>query len=81
MPNARILTVGSMAGESINLDSGTLRSSGIEILGSGFGSLSTTDLEKFHQDTIPEMFQRAADGTLKIELMEGNIKTIERLWV
>lgn len=76
----RIITVGSMAGETINLDSGTLRSSAIEILGSGFGSLSKTDLETFHKDILPEMFQLAAEGNLKIELVEGDLKAIETLW-
>jgi len=76
----RIVTVGSMAGETINLDSGTLRSSGIEILGSGFGSLSKTDLENFHKNILPEMFQLAAEGDLIIELVEGDIKAIETLW-
>lgn len=76
----RIVTVGSMAGENINLASGILRSSAIEILGSGFGSLSKTDLEGFHKEVLPEMFQLAADGKLKIELVQGDIKDIERLW-
>jgi NADPH:quinone reductase-like Zn-dependent oxidoreductase len=43
----KIVTVGDMAGENINLSSDTLRSSAIEISGSGFGSLSQDDLKKF----------------------------------
>src|SRR5690606_4936288 len=76
----RIVTVGSMAGENINLGSGTLRSSAIEILGSGFGSLSQEDLQDYSQIILPEMFQLAADGRLKIELVVDSIKNIERLW-
>lgn len=76
----KIVTVGSMAGENISLDSGTLRSSAIEILGSGFGSLSQIDLANFHREILPEMFQLAADGNLKIELVEGDIQNIESLW-
>src|SRR5690554_3340412 len=76
----RIVTVGSMAGETISLGSGTLRSSAIELMGSGFGSLSSEDLHHFSQVILPEMFQLAADGHLKIELVVDTIKNIERLW-
>ncbi len=77
----RIVTVGSMAGENISLSSGILRSSAIEILGSGFGSLSQEDLKQFDQKILPEMFKLAADGNLKMEIIQGNIRDIENLWV
>lgn len=76
----RIVTVGSMAGENINLSSGVLRSSAIEILGSGFGSLSQKDLKMLSQDILPELFQLAADGKLQMELVVESIKDIESLW-
>lgn len=76
----KIVTVGSMAGEHINLASDTLRSSAIEILGSGFGSLSQKDFDSFYQELLPEMFQLAADGKLKMELVTGDLKDIESLW-
>lgn len=79
-PKTRIVSVGTMAGETINLASGILKSSAIEILGSGFGSLSEKDLEKFSQKILPEMFQLAAEGKLTMELAEGNIENIEKLW-
>jgi NADPH:quinone reductase-like Zn-dependent oxidoreductase len=41
-PRVRFVAVGSMAGENITLPSGTLRSSDIELLGSGIGSLPQT---------------------------------------
>lgn len=78
--NVRIVTVGSMAGENINLSSGVLRSSAIEIMGSGFGSLSQDDLKNYDRNILPEMFQLAADGTLNIEVVEGSIRDIESLW-
>jgi len=76
----RIVTVGSMAGENISLPSGVLRSSAIEILGSGFGSLSQEDLQSLSQEVLPEMFQLAADGKLHIELVVESLKNIEHLW-
>lgn len=76
----RIVTVGSMAGETINLESGILRSSDIEIVGSGFGSLSKVDLEDFQKQILPKMFQLAAHGKLSMDLVEGSIENIEKLW-
>lgn len=76
----RIVTVGSMAGENIQLESGILRSSAIEILGSGFGSLSEGDLEYYDKQILPEMFQLAANGHLIIDVVLGSLKNIEHLW-
>lgn len=76
----KIVSVGSMAGESINLDSGILRSSAIEILGSGFGSLSEDDFKHYDQEVLPEMFQLAADGELTMDLVEGKLENIAELW-
>lgn len=76
----KIVTVGSMAGENINLSSGVLRSSAIQILGSGFGSLSKENLDAYHREILPEMFQLAADGKLKMDLVRGQLVNIENLW-
>lgn len=76
----RIVSVGSMAGENISLSSGVLRSSAIEILGSGFGSLSKDDLQSLSREVLPEMFKLAADGKLKMELVVDSLKNIEQLW-
>lgn len=76
----RLVTVGSMAGENINLASGTLRSSTIEISGSGLGSLSKEDLQQFSAGVLPEMFQLAAEGKLTIEIENTTLKNIETAW-
>lgn len=76
----RIVSVGSMAGNSINLDSETLRSSAIEIVGSGFGSLSEEDFDRYDQEILPEMFELAANGKLTMDLHEGKLEDIESLW-
>lgn len=76
----RVVSVGSMAGGTISLASETLRSSAIEILGSGFGSLSQEDFKHLNQIILPEMFQVAADGKLSMELVEGKLEDIEDLW-
>ncbi|MBB6271282.1 NADPH:quinone reductase-like Zn-dependent oxidoreductase [Pedobacter cryoconitis] len=78
--SVKIVTVGAMAGESIKLESGTLRSAAIEILGSGLGSLSENDIRHFNTRVLPEMFQLAADGKLKMEIHEEKIEDIEAVW-
>jgi NADPH:quinone reductase-like Zn-dependent oxidoreductase len=76
----RIVTVGGMAGEHINIASSTLRSSAIELLGSGLGSLSKAELDQFDTEILPEMFQLAADGHLKIETHVEPLENIEVAW-
>ena len=76
----RIVSVGSVAGKDIILESDTLRSSAIEILGSGIGSLSQDDLKKFGSDVLPEMFMLAAEGKLKIQTETADLKDIESAW-
>lgn len=79
-PRVRIVTVGSMAGETINLMSGTLRSSAFEITGSGFGSLSEEEFKKFDTEVLPEMFHLAAEGNLTIDTQIEKVENIETAW-
>lgn len=76
----KIVTVGDMAGKTITLDSATLRSSDIEILGSGLGSLSKQDIEDFDSNILPEMFQVAANGEVKMDVVTFPLKDIEKAW-
>ncbi len=76
----RIVTVGSMAGENINLPSGVLRSSPIEISGSGFGSLSGQDFKKFNAEVLPEMFELAAGGKITIATESNTLENIGTAW-
>ena len=76
----RIVTVGDMAGESINLLSVLLRSAPVEILGSGLGSFSQNDLKTFNSQILPELFQLAADKKLIIETQVENLADIEAVW-
>jgi NADPH:quinone reductase-like Zn-dependent oxidoreductase len=76
----RYVTVGAMAGESISVPSSILRSSAIEILGSGIGSISKEDMRKLQTQILPEMFQLAAEGKLKIATQTADLKDIETAW-
>jgi NADPH:quinone reductase-like Zn-dependent oxidoreductase len=76
----RIVTVGDMAGEVINLSSGILRSSAIEILGSGLGSLSREDFSIYNTQILPDIFQLAAEGKIVMDLMTERLENIEKVW-
>jgi len=76
----RYITVGSMAGENIQLPSAVLRSSAIEVLGSGLGSLSSDALHQLNADVLPEMFQLVAGGKLKIETVIAPLRDVETAW-
>ena len=75
-----IVTVGSMAGETIQLASGTLRSSAFELMGSGIGSISKEAMHRFNTELLPELFLLAAQGKLKIETIDKPLDTIESSW-
>ena len=76
----RLVTVGSMAGDKIQLSSGTLRSSDIEIVGSGFGSLPDEIIDQLFKEVLPEMLLLAAAGKLKIDTVTAALKDIEVAW-
>jgi NADPH:quinone reductase-like Zn-dependent oxidoreductase len=74
------VTVGGMAGDKIQLSSGVLRSSDIEMMGSGLGSLPKEDMQKLFTELLPEMFTLAAEGKIKIGTVTANLKDIETAW-
>ena len=76
----KIVSVGDIAGSRISLDSGTLRGTDIEILGSGLGTFSRHDLQEFSMKTLPEMFNLAAQGRLMMETHVESLRDIERIW-
>ncbi len=79
-PKVRFVTVGSMAGEEIKVTSNLLRSTAIEILGSGFGSIPADVMQKLPSEILPEMLQLAANGKLKIETVTADLKDVEAAW-
>jgi len=76
----RYVTVGGMAGDKIQLSSGTLRSSDIELSGSGLGSLPADGMKRLFTELLPEMFQLAADGKLVIDTVTASLKDVESTW-
>ncbi len=65
-----------MAGPNISLPAATLRSSGLELLGSGFGSAS---LEQIRQAVIA-FFDHIAANPLQFSLKTAPLSEVTTLW-
>ncbi|WP_300602461.1 zinc-binding alcohol dehydrogenase family protein [Niabella sp.] len=76
----KVVTVGAMAGDALPVSSAALRSADIELMGSGFGSLTPKDFDAFNKTMLPEMFERAAAKQLKIDLDIEPLINIEAAW-
>ncbi|MGU3374606.1 quinone oxidoreductase family protein [Chryseobacterium sp. M5A1_1a] len=76
----KLVTVGGMSGDTIQLSSQILRGTDIQISGSGLGSWTKEESALLFSEIIPEMFQAAIDGNIKIETEEVDIKNIEAVW-
>jgi len=76
----RLITVGGMAGDNITLSSSILRSTDIQISGSGLGSWPPGEIKLLLNKILPEMFQLAVDGRLKMETVTVPLKDIEEVW-
>jgi NADPH:quinone reductase-like Zn-dependent oxidoreductase len=72
----RFIQIGESAGKTISLPAATLRSSGLELLGSGFGSAS---LDQIRQ-ALAEFFQIAAREPFQFHVKTAPLREIEALW-
>lgn len=76
----RVVSVGGMSGDTIQLSSQILRGTDIQISGSGLGSWSPEEFKMLLSEILPEMFQAAVQGKLKIETETIDLKDIETIW-
>jgi NADPH2:quinone reductase len=72
----RFVQVGDTGGKTIQLPAAILRSSAIELLGSGFGSASINELFK----AVADFFQFAEKSQLKIDIKPVPLRNVEVLW-
>ncbi len=72
----RYIQIGNSAGAKISLDASILRSSGLEILGSGFGSASMADLAA----SVSEFFTEAARQPFEIGIRTFPLRDVESAW-
>jgi NADPH:quinone reductase-like Zn-dependent oxidoreductase len=75
-PRIRFVQIGSISGESITLPGGSLRSGGIELLGSGLGSLSAKQILQ----SLRTMFAATAKVQFEIDIDRVPLAKVEEAW-
>jgi NADPH:quinone reductase-like Zn-dependent oxidoreductase len=76
----RYVSVGTMGGDAIQLSAAILRSVDLQLSGSGMGSWTKQQVSRFFSEIMPEMFQLAAEGRLRIETIPLKLADIEKIW-
>ena len=76
----RFISIGSMAGDTIQLSAENLRSVDLQLSGSGVGSWTKSDIQQAFQVILPEMFKLAAGKELKVETINISLSEIEKAW-
>ena len=72
----RYVNIGSTAGTDITLPAAALRSSGLELIGSGFGSASMDQI----RSAIADFFTEAAKSPFDFTIQPAPLRDVERLW-
>jgi NADPH:quinone reductase-like Zn-dependent oxidoreductase len=72
----RFVQIGNSAGKTISLDAATLRSSGLELLGSGFGSASLDQILA----AVGEFFQLSATKPFHFNVKTAPLSEVEAFW-
>jgi NADPH:quinone reductase-like Zn-dependent oxidoreductase len=75
-PRIRFVQIGSISGNTISLSAGLLRSSGVELLGSGLGSLSSQDI--LH--SLSTMFAAESKTRFAIDIEPVPLSQVEEAW-
>ncbi|MGA1983630.1 MAG: zinc-binding alcohol dehydrogenase family protein [Acidobacteriaceae bacterium] len=75
-PRIRYVQIGAISGDSILLKAEWLRSSGLELMGSGLGSLSAAAIV----EALRRMYEVAASTGLKIETEPVPLAEVEAAW-
>jgi NADPH:quinone reductase-like Zn-dependent oxidoreductase len=75
-PRVRHVQLGQSAGPTITLGAEVLRSSGLEIVGSGAGTIPVAEIMK----AVPEFMALAATGELPIDIAEVPLADVESAW-
>jgi NADPH:quinone reductase-like Zn-dependent oxidoreductase len=75
-PRIRYVQIGAITGETISLSGALLRGSGLELMGSGLGSLSAAAI----LESLRRMYEVAASTRLKIETEIVPLSDVETAW-
>jgi hypothetical protein len=72
----RLIQIGEMAGPIIKLPAAALRSSGLEVMGSGGGSIPPAAIF----ETFPRLWELAANGELRIDAVPVPLTDVAEAW-
>jgi NADPH:quinone reductase-like Zn-dependent oxidoreductase len=76
----RFVQVGQMAGPTITLSAGILRSAGIELVGMGFGSVPAEVMARASGDHLPRLLAMVAEGRLHLETQRRPLSEVQDAW-
>ena len=76
----RYIHIGEMAGSTIQLPGAVLRSTGLELYGSGGGSISKEAMVSLFTEIVPTIFRLAAEGKLIIDTEVVPLSGIAEAW-
>jgi NADPH:quinone reductase-like Zn-dependent oxidoreductase len=75
-PRIRFVQIGSISGNAINLPASFLRSSGVELMGSGLGSLSAQQIRQ----SLTTMFAAVSKVRFAIDIHPVPLAQVEEAW-
>ncbi|MDT5312668.1 MAG: hypothetical protein QOE74_1688 [Mycobacterium sp.] len=78
--STRFVQIGSMAGLTMNLPAGILRSAGITICGVGPGSVPPEVMGRIRTEALPKLFTMVADGRLHLRVQAKPLVDVEQAW-
>jgi NADPH:quinone reductase-like Zn-dependent oxidoreductase len=78
--STRFVQIGSMAGMTMNLPAGILRSTGIVLSGVGIGSVPPEVLGRARVEALPRMFDMVAAGQLHLSTLPRPLAEVEQAW-
>jgi NADPH:quinone reductase-like Zn-dependent oxidoreductase len=76
----RFVQIGSMAGLTMNLPAGILRSAGITMSGVGLGSVPPDVLARVRTEALPRLFAMVGDGELQLRTLAKPLADVEQAW-
>ena len=78
--HTRYAQIGSMAGLTMTLPAGILRSAAITISGVGLGSIPPEVIGRIRAEALPKMFAMVAAGELQLGVEARSLADVEQAW-
>ncbi|MCW2558464.1 MAG: alcohol dehydrogenase [Mycobacterium sp.] len=76
----RFVQIGSMAGPTMSLAAGILRSSAITMSGVGLGSVPPDVMARLRTEALPRLFAMVASGDLQLRTQPRPLADVEQVW-